>query len=171
MELIDFKTVYKAWHRKLWYYCNNLLWSNHIQGHWELAEDFVQEVFIEAYKRWDTFEGESNVKSFMFLCAKNRCFNKIEETHRRWKSHKEIAFLSSEAELPDYLAMNADIIGFISKEVERLPPQCSAIVKLYFKGLSSHEIAAKLHINRKTALNQKLKGIDLLKRKLHLKFG
>lgn len=168
---MDFQIIYKKYYRQILHYSNKILSANQVIYHYELAEDLTQESFVAAYERWDTFETELNIKHFLFLCVQNKTYNKLSELKRREKDHKAILHLSSDVELPDYLAMNSDIIGFILEQLENLPPVCGVIVKLYFKGLTSHEIAAKLHITRKTALNQKLKGIGLLKQKLLLKYG
>ncbi len=168
---MDFQTIYKRYYPSILHYCSNILSSNYLVDAYELAQDCTQECFIEAHKKWGTFKDEQNIKNFLYLVGRNKAFNKLDGIKHRNKYHKEIAYLTSEAELPDYLAMNADIIGFILEQIETLPTQCAVIVKLYFKGLTSHEIAAKLHISNKTALNQRRKSFGLLRQKIFLKFG
>lgn len=119
---MDFQTIYKRYYREVFYYCNKLLYSNHLVDHKEYAQDFVQEAFTSAWAQWNTFYTEQNVKSFLYIVVKNKAFNQLQQIKRHTKSHKEIAFLSHEGELPDYLAMNADIIGFILDQLESLPP-------------------------------------------------
>lgn len=168
---MDFQTIYKRYYREVLYYSNRIFSSNKIGDHWELAQDCVQEAFVAAYKHWDKFQSDINVKAFLYLVAKNNTLNKLSDIKRHDKSHKEIAYLTKEAEIPDYLAMNSDIIGFILEQIETLTPQRSIIIKLYFKGLTSHEIAAKLGITIKTALNTKRQATEELKQKVLLKFG
>lgn len=168
---MEFEALYKKYYKEIYHYGAKLLDSSHLIDSKELSEDYSSEAWVLAYQRWDTFESEYNVKAFVYICVKNRCFNHLQYVTRLNKSHKEILFLSKESELPDYLAINSDVIAFIFSELQKLPPQCQKITELFFKGVSSNEIAAILHITRKTALNQKLKAIGILKQKIILKFG
>lgn len=168
---MEFEVLYKKYYAEIWHYSAKILSSHHVVNANELSEDYLSEAFVSAYQRWDTFKSESNVKAFVYICVKNKCFNYLQAIKRQNISHKEIIFLSKEGELPDYWAINSDVIGFIFSELQKLPPQCQKITELFFKGVSSNEIATILHITRKTALNQKLKAIGILKQKIILKFG
>lgn len=45
----------------------------------EEAEDLVQEVFLQAYRRWETFEGRSRPTSWLYTIARRAC----QRMHRR----------------------------------------------------------------------------------------
>lgn len=45
----------------------------------EEAEDLVQEVFLQAYRKWHTFEGRSEPSSWLFTIARHAC----QRMHRR----------------------------------------------------------------------------------------
>lgn len=163
---MEFELLYETYHKAILHYCNKFFESNNIVTHLQLAEDFTQEAFIEAYKQWATFEGESHLKRFLYLVAANRCRNELQKIRRREKDHKSILYLGHEGELPDYLAINSDVISFLLEELENLPPRQQQILKLFFKGLNSNEIAAELCITRKTVLNLKLNAFGFLRTQL-----
>jgi RNA polymerase sigma-70 factor (ECF subfamily) len=55
-------------------------------------------------------------------------------------------------------------VRFISSEIEKLPPQCRQVVRLaIIEGKSAPEIAEELNIAYQTVLNQKAKGVALLR--------
>lgn len=168
---MEFEALYKTYYKAIFHYCNKFFDSNNVVTHRQLAEDFTQEAFVEAYKQWNKFESEPHIKRFLYTVAGNRCRNELQTIRRHSISNKEILYLNSEGELPDYLAINTDVIAYIYDQLENLPPQCSKVMVLFFKEWSSDAIAVYLHITRKTVLNQKLKGIKKLKEQLILKFG
>jgi RNA polymerase sigma factor (sigma-70 family) len=168
---MNFEEIYKRYYREMHRYAHSILTAHKTIGGWELAKDYAQEAFLSAYKQWDAFKSVEQVKAFLYVATKRRVLNKLDEEKRHSLSHRQIYYLSKEGELPDYFAINAEVIGYIFNELSQLPPQCSKVVKMYFDGFTSQEIASKLHITPKTALNQKLTAIKILKEKLILKFG
>lgn len=172
-ELIDFKVFYRKYFGQIFHFCNKLLSSNHIEEAKEWANDFTEETFISVWERYSMFVNEYHAKAYAYTSAKNKVYNKLQEHKRRAKSHKEILYLSSEAD-PDafnFAMINSDVIAFILEQVDKLPPQCSTTLKLFFKGFNSTQIASQMHCKRKTVLNQKLKGIGILKQLINLKYG
>jgi RNA polymerase sigma-70 factor (ECF subfamily) len=54
-----------------------------IKQHKHDAEDLTQEVFVELYKKHDSFRHESKFSSFLFSMAKNKMFNHFRSQSRR----------------------------------------------------------------------------------------
>ena len=44
----------------------------HKNGYKELSEDLVQDTFVAAYQKLDTFKGNSQVKTWLFSILKNK---------------------------------------------------------------------------------------------------
>jgi RNA polymerase sigma factor (sigma-70 family) len=76
-------------------YSENLFnWAFHKTGYKELSEDLVQDTFVAAYQKLDTFKGNSQVKTWLFSILKN----KISDHYRKKETHLEVnesSFLNS----------------------------------------------------------------------------
>lgn len=62
---MDFQTIYKEFYPKI------LRYLNHILNDKELAEDFTQDVFIRVNEGLNSFEGRSNLSTWVYKIATN----------------------------------------------------------------------------------------------------
>lgn len=117
----------------------------------DAAEDVVQETFIKAYRKMDSFEGRSSFKNWLYQIAINTAKNKIRDTaasdHVRldhvqiWEGAKAESALISE-----------DIAAQIKEAVDELPErQRIALVLRIFEDLSFKEIASIMQCPYDTA--------------------
>ena len=118
----------------------------------------------------------ANIKAFLYISTRNTCLNFLNSRQRKTTKNKELQYLTDmeTASAFDFELINAEVMQEIHRQVEALPKQCKEIFKLvYFQGLSTADIAARMGISTKTVLNQKLKAVgviraELLKRKLYI---
>lgn len=110
------------------------------------AEDIVQDVFLEAWKKARSYDpGRGGVKSWLLLRTRSRCidFRRAADQSRAsvvgddfWAEHAS-APVSDVSFVPDH--------GAIRRALSDLPKeQREALWLGYFEGLSSSEIASKL---------------------------
>ncbi|MCB9856145.1 MAG: RNA polymerase sigma factor [Phycisphaerales bacterium] len=78
-------------------------------GRREEAEDLVQEVFLQAFRAWDTFRGDANEKTWLFKIAARSC----QRLHR--KRAGEPADIES---LDDLLPFGQPLIATIPSELD-----------------------------------------------------
>ena len=100
-----------------------------------LAEDAVQETFLRAYRKFDTFEGRCSVKTWLTTIAINVCRNMLRSPWRRHTAGEEaLAQLRTEdPALPD---------PTVARAVMRLPrEQRIAVILFYVQELKIREIA------------------------------
>lgn len=69
----------KAYGSDIFRYCFNIVGSK------EDAQDLLQIVFINAYRDFDQFKGNSSLKTWIFVIARNRCFDHIKQ-HKRYET-------------------------------------------------------------------------------------
>lgn len=104
------------------------------------AEDVVQESFMKAYERLDSFEGRASFKSWLFQIAVNTAKNKLRE-RREGHSDLESVQLSVPAVAEESVSHQA-LSKLIHKAVGELPfRQRTALVLRIFEDLSFKEIA------------------------------
>lgn len=104
------------------------------------AEDVVQEAFMKAYERLETFEGRASFKSWLFQITVNTAKNKLRE---RRDGHSDIdsVQLSVQAEAESGLRQEA-LSKLLQKAVDVLPfRQRTALVLRIYEDLSFKEIA------------------------------
>ncbi len=73
--------------RELHVHCYRLL------GSFEEAEDLVQEAFLRAWRRRETFQGRSSVRAWLYRIATNACLDALDKRPRRPSASGEIAWL------------------------------------------------------------------------------
>lgn len=110
-----------------------------------LAEDAVQETFLKAYRKMDSFRGESSEKTWLMRIAINTCKDMHRNAWFRFLDRR----LTPE-ELPQQSAM-APEDGELMADILRLPPKWKEVILLYyFENMSEHEIAASLGVGVST---------------------
>ncbi len=106
----------------------------------DTAEDVVQEAFIKAYEKLDSFEGRSSFKSWLYQIALNTARNRLRETRRETVDVEDTHLAvgpSSETGL-----VHTAVSELLNKEVEKLPiRQRTALVLRVYEDLSFQEIA------------------------------
>jgi RNA polymerase sigma-70 factor, ECF subfamily len=111
-----------------------------VVGDLETAQDVVQESFMKAYQKLNTFEGRSAFKSWVYQITLNTAKNKI---RGRTQEFVEIDKnqISSDYDFEEEL-LNGDLKTLVMTEVHKLPPkQRMALSLRIFEDLSFAEIA------------------------------
>lgn len=105
-----------------------------------LAEDVVQESFIKAFEKLNSFEGRSSFKSWIFQITVNTARNKIREM-RHETTDIENVHLAVAAQAETTLVHTA-IADLIHEEVDKLPfKQRTALVLRVYEDMSFKEIS------------------------------
>jgi len=128
-----------------------------------LAEDIVQEVFFELYKKREKLKIESLV-GYLKRAVYNRSINKVKGR----KDHvdaDEIAYeLSDNGHNSQDEMEYGELETFINGVIDSLPEKCRLVFVLNrFEQLSYKEVAAKMNISVKTVENQMSKALKILR--------
>jgi RNA polymerase sigma-70 factor (TIGR02960 family) len=73
----DFATLSKPFRRELLAYCYRML------GSVDDAEEVVQDVYLDAWRGYDAFEGRSSLRTWLYRIATRACFKALEKGRRR----------------------------------------------------------------------------------------
>lgn len=115
-----------------------------------LAEDVVQESFIKAFEKLDSFAERSSFKSWIFQITVNTAKNRLRGRYRNVDSIEDVE-LSTEATAEQEL-INEDLENILREQVDKLPPkQRTALVLRIYDDLSFHEIAEIMNCPYDTA--------------------
>jgi len=157
----EFEYIYKKYHPALYHYANKLNPEDPAAN-----EDCISETFVKTWNRRAQFESETNIKAFLYLCTKHAIFNILAINKRRKTSHTEIKYLSSEIDESSGIDLNiisSEILRSIDESIKTLPLKSGEVFRLYyFEKLTTAEVAKRLNIAEKTALNQKLTALARL---------
>lgn len=128
-----------------------------------LAEDALQETFLNAFRGLDTFQGRSSEKTWLTRIAINAC-----KSHLRSPWRRLIDYSVPLDGLPEPAVPCEEADGDVLRDVARLPIKYREVMLLfYYQEFSTREIAEALHLpqgtvaTRLTRARARLK--DLLK--------
>jgi len=112
-----------------------------------LAEDAVQETFLKAYRRLDSFRGTCSIQSWLMAIAINTCRD-LRRT--AWMRHTDRTVTPEQ--LPQGSAEDTLQDNTVLEAVTALPPrEREAVLLRYYQGMSLREVAQALHISENAA--------------------
>lgn len=170
-EHIDFKDVYVTYYSRMKHFAQEYVLSE------ADAENIVQDVFLEVWKRRDVLAYHVNLIAFLFTSVKNECLDflqhkVIEEkavTHikEEYTRTLQMKYESLEAFDEGFFSED-DIETLITKAIDSLPEKCREIfIRSKIEGKRQKEIAEELGISINTIETQM--GIAYKKLKTELK--
>lgn len=132
-----------------------------------VAEELVQDVFLNLWRGRDHMEGEGTLRAYLFQAVRNRALN-----HLRHARHvaRHVAAAPREASAPalgDALVVEAELAVAARAAVDALPERCREVF-LLSRGhnLSYAEIARALDISVKTVETQMGRALKAIRRAL-----
>jgi len=168
---IDFKDVYVTYYSRMKHFAQEYVLSE------ADAENIVQDVFLEVWKRRDVLAYHVNLIAFLFTSVKNECLDflqhkVIEEkavTHikEEYTRTLQMKYESLEAFDEGFFSED-DIETLITKAIDSLPEKCREIfIRSKIEGKRQKEIAEELGVSINTIETQM--GIAYKKLKVELK--
>ena len=157
----NFDITYKALFRR--YYPSLIFYATRLVGE-EEAEDVVQDVFVELWKRKDHIEIGDQIQAFLYRAVYTRALNVLK--HRSVEegycvAMEEINQRRAEFYQPD----NNEVIRRI--EDKELPDKCKEVFKLsYLHDMKNKEIADILGVSLRTVEAHMYKALKYLRGRL-----
>jgi RNA polymerase sigma-70 factor (ECF subfamily) len=135
-------------HRELHVHCYRIL------GSFDESEDLVQETYLRAWRRRDTFEGRSSMRAWLYKIATNACLDALDKRPRRVSPVGEVAWLQpypdalldelvDERDDPEAAAVSKDTIelAFLVAIQRLVPLQRAVLILRDVLGCSAKETA------------------------------
>lgn len=143
-----------------------------LTGRRAVAEEIVQEVFLQLHEHWDEVE---TPKAWLMRSVRNRAFNYIRDNKREvlHRDDDQRPPPYSEEETPEEMLMRMEATGVLRQILQELDESDRQLVKLkYFENLKYHDISVQTglsignvgyrlhHILKELAEKLRLLGID-----------
>ncbi len=132
-----------------------------------VAEEIVQDVMLELWKRRETIDRDSSPQAYLFQATRNRSLNHLR--HERVEKHAEPMIGREEAQgaTAHSLMVEDEIHVAMQRAVEKLPRRCREVFDLSrTHNLKYAEIAEVLGISVKTVEAQMGKALRILREEL-----
>lgn len=133
-----------------------------------LAEDLVQEVFYELWRKRASLRITQSVRAYLKRAAVNRTLNYIRDQRLLVDDESAMPFDLASTQPGAIQQLEAEELQLkIEAAIEALPDRCRMVFGLSrFEEMSNKEIASHLEISVKTVENQMTKALRLLRAKL-----
>ncbi len=128
-----------------------------------VAEDLVQETFVNFWEKREELDPKKSVEALLFISLRNRCLNYLRDQQSarlKFEAYKgEVEQLQFLPHI-DYLgeegtSMEEQLLREVDAAIESLPDRCREVVKLSkFEGLKNREVAITLGISVKAVEKQ-----------------
>jgi RNA polymerase sigma-70 factor (ECF subfamily) len=144
---------------------------------WEDAEEICQETFLSVIRSIRTFQGQSQLQTWVFRIAANKARDYRQKRHAAKRGGGQIPVpLHSDkagdgpvvdpptaAPGPDAVLMNSERMALLNQALEKLGEPCRELIELrYFAELGHDEIGRSLDMNPKTVSSRLSKCLDRL---------
>ncbi|WP_316836336.1 RNA polymerase sigma-70 factor [Pedobacter nutrimenti] len=134
----------------------------------EEAKDVIQEIFSKLWLKATEIRSNQNLAGFLYVAARNRVLNLMEQHRVRNDYVKSIASFVSEID-PGAIDRvdEKKITQIIEQEILNLPPKMREIFEMSRKeNLSHKEIAEKLNISDQTVKKQVQNALKIIRPKI-----
>lgn len=119
------------------------------------AEDILQETFLKAYKKIDQFEGKSNMYTWLYSIARNKCIDEFRK--RKYESNRSsIPVEEYQLESDEFKAKDQqEEVKLLKEAISQLPELLRSIVVMKsIDGLTYPEISDVTGVNEQTLKNR-----------------
>lgn len=121
-------------------------------GNAQDAEDAVQEIFLRAYTRLESFDSSRRFVTWLLSIGANYCIDRLRRRRYAWLTLDDVAFwLPSGAAGPERSALDRERRELVQQALQRLPDHYRLVTVLrYWHDLSYDEIVAATGLSEST---------------------
>jgi RNA polymerase sigma-70 factor (ECF subfamily) len=156
-----FDAIFRRWYPSLVRAAESLVRSRAV------AEELVQDVMLELWKRRETLAEESSPQAYLFQATRNRALNHIRHARIERLGEPHASRPEAVDSTAHSLVVEEEMLVAVKKAVDRLPDRCREVFELSrTHGLKYSEIATALGISIKTVEAQMGKALKTLREEL-----
>jgi RNA polymerase sigma-70 factor, ECF subfamily len=127
-------------------------------GSTEDGEDLLQEIFLQAYRKLESFKGDASLGTWLYRLALNHCLDYVRS--RRAKMNKLTETLDADTSFEPVAPRDTPIARMdLERAMERLPDGCREAFVLHdVEGFDHKEVGGLLDIAEGTSKSQVFKA-------------
>ncbi len=127
-------------------------------GSAEDGEDLLQEIFLQAYRKLDSFKGDSSIGTWLYRLALNHCLDHVRG--RRAKMDKVTETIDDDSAFEPVARRDTPIARLdLERAIERLPEGCREAFVLHdVEGFDHKEVGRLLGVAEGTSKSQVFKA-------------
>ncbi len=130
-----------------------------------LAQDIMQENFIKAFKKIDTFSAQATFGAWLKRIVINQCIDYFKKQKLETITINEEVIAMTQDD--DWNVPQEIVLQEIYHCIEQLPQKCKNVIKLYLlEGYDHQEVAQILNISEVASRSQLSRGKNKLKQLL-----
>ncbi|MBB6410228.1 sigma-70 family RNA polymerase sigma factor [Mesorhizobium sangaii] len=112
-----------------------------------MADDIANEVFLELWRQAPSFEGRSEVSTWLLGIARFKALSSLRKKKEDWIDDEAAAAVPDSADTPEVVTMKEDKAAALRRFVDALPEEHRTVIDLaYYHGQSVGEIGEVLGI-------------------------
>ena len=112
-----------------------------------MADDIANEVFLELWKQAPSFEGRSEVSTWLLGIARFKGLSMLRKKKEDWIDDDDAAQVPDSADTPEVVTMKEDKAAALRRMIDALPEEHRTVIDLaYYHGQSVTEIGEVLDI-------------------------
>ncbi|SFE79071.1 RNA polymerase sigma factor SigX [Alteribacillus iranensis] len=141
----EFERLYETYHHSLFQYLFYMVRNR------EAAEELVQEVYIKVFHSWESFEGKSSEKTWLYSIARHVGIDWVRKQNRKKRKWLGILAPLSKEEMPDPAPLPEEIVTARDevREIYEAMGHCTSdqyqvLILRYIESLSIRETAEVL---------------------------
>lgn len=133
-----------------------------VENH-KVAEDIVQEIFINIWESNKQYNSINGFKAYLYEAVSNRC---ADYWKHRAVEEKYAAQVLYEQKLPDFSVQEEEILRELYAAIGELPQRSQEVILLSLEGKKNQEIAQLLNLSVLTVKTHKKNAFRYLRKRL-----
>ena len=132
----------------------------------EDAEDFAQEVFIRAYEKLSSFQGNVPFAAWLYRIAYNLAVNRYHLKKRQLQAVNTVDILPDTRQSPEHRLVAEELSEWVRKTLHKIPEIYHVLIRMhFFEGLSYPEISKALEMPVNTIKSYIFRAKELIRQK------
>lgn len=159
-----FKQLFETYFKKMTLFAEYFLLDR------DEAEDIAQEIFVDLWNNAPTLSNVSNLKSYLFVQVRNRCFNRLKHLHVEDNYSQWLAEAQAYAEIPE-VEVDPELLQRVYDVIDELPEQARQVFKsCVLEGKKYKDVAEEMGVSINTINTQMTRSYKYIRKRMGVSF-